>query len=177
MRIDLKTLSVIATCVLGVLTLLGSGSRSFAHDDNAPVAPSAKPAVLSGAPDDPREVAERFNRALTQGDAATARALLLPDVLIYESGGIESSAEEYFGHHMPADMAFLANLKRELLSQTSGGDGSGTWVATRSRLSGSHKGKAVDLDSTETLVMRKTPTGWRIAHIHWSSAPHRTSAP
>ena len=105
------------------------------------------------------------------------RALLLPDVLIYESGGAETSAAEYAGHHMPADIAFLAELKREQLSQASGGNDAAAWVATRSRLTGRFKDKDVDLDSTETLVMTRTEAGWRIAHIHWSSTPHRNPEP
>lgn len=121
----------------------------------------------------PHAVAETFNRALTTGDEKTARALLLPNVLIYESGGTETSATEYAGHHLPADITFLSQMKRTQLSQSSGGDGSTAWVATRSRLRGRFKDKDVDLDSTETLVMTQTKGGWRIAHIHWSSAPHR----
>lgn len=131
----------------------------------------------ASAPSEPRAIAETFNRAFAMGDAGTVRALLQQDVLIYESGGAETSAAEYADHHMPADMAFLSNLKRKQLSQESGGEGVMAWVATRSRLSGPFKGKDMDLDSTETLVMTKTEAGWRIAHIHWSSAPHRNSNP
>ena len=103
--------------------------------------------------------------------AGTVRALVLPDVLIYESGGAEASAAEYAGHHMPSDMAFLSKIKREQLSQLSGGDDATAWVATRTRMTGQYKGKDLDLLSTETLVMVRTGTGWRIAHVHWSSAP------
>jgi hypothetical protein len=125
----------------------------------------------------PLAVADTFSRALAAGDTGTVRALLLPDVLIYESGGAETSAAEYASHHMPGDMAFLSKLTREQLSQLSGGDASTAWVATRTRLTGRYKGKDVDLNSTETLVMTRTDTGWRIAHIHWSSKPRSGSGP
>ena len=120
--------------------------------------------------DTPQALAESFNRALTTGDEKTVRALLLPDVLVYESGGVEASFDEYARHHLPADIAFMSQMKREQLSQSSGGEGATAWVATRSRWRGRFKDKDVDLDSTETLVMTKTASGWRIAHIHWSSA-------
>jgi len=125
----------------------------------------------------PVTVAEAFNTALARGDKAAVLELLAPNVLIYESGGQESSRDEYAGHHMPADMGFMATLKREQLSQESGGAGASAWVATRSRLSGRVKDKDLDLDSTETLVMSKTDAGWRIVHVHWSSAPHRSAKP
>lgn len=159
-----------------VLLLAGGASAAFAaHGADAQGAIAAKPSA--DAPANPREAATAFARAIETGDIKSVNAWLLPEVLIYESGGAETSAAEYAAHHLPADIAFLAKLKREQLSQASGGDGAGAWVATRSRLSGSYKGKAVDLDSTETLVLKKTGAGWRITHIHWSSAPHRAPLP
>jgi hypothetical protein len=43
------------------------------------------------------------------------------------------------------------------------------WFASESRATGRYKEKAVDRFSTESMVLRKTPNGWRIIHIHWSS--------
>jgi ketosteroid isomerase-like protein len=31
-------------------------------------------------------------------------------------------------------------------------------------------GKPLDLITTETMVLTREPEGWRIRHIHWSSA-------
>lgn len=118
-----------------------------------------------------RAAVEAFEAALVKGDAAAATALLAPDVLIYESGGQESSRDEYAGHHMKGDMAFLAASKREVLSRAEGGDARHAWVTTRSRLTGRHRGKDIDVFSTETMVLKSTPQGWRIVHIHWSSRP------
>lgn len=117
--------------------------------------------------------ADTFAEAIAKGDDATARALLLPNVLIYESGEAETSADEYLNHHLSADIAFMAGMRREVLSRETGGDGAASWVATKSRLRGQYKGKPVDLDSTETLILTFTELGWRISHIHWSSTPHR----
>ena len=121
---------------------------------------------------DSLRVAEALNSALTAGDNKAVRTLLLPELLVFESGAVESSAQQYSTSHLPADMEFLAKLRREQLSQTGGCTDTSAWVATRSRLTGEFQGKHVDSDSTETLVMHKTADGWRIAHIHWSSAPH-----
>ena len=141
--------------------------------------PSSRPAPEAETlpADGPVTVAEAFTAALARGDKAAVLELLAPNVLIYESGGQESSRDEYAAHHMHADMAFMAALKREQLSQESGGAGASAWVATRARLSGRFKDKAIDLDSTETLVMNKTEANWRIVHVHWSSAPHRSAKP
>lgn len=119
------------------------------------------------------QIADRFADALAAGDQATVRALLFPDVLIFESGGAEASADEYVGHHLPADIAFMTAIKRTVLSRQSGGDRVTRWVATKSRLQGRYKDRDIDLDSTESLVLQNTDQGWRIAHIHWSSSPRQ----
>jgi ketosteroid isomerase-like protein len=43
------------------------------------------------------------------------------------------------------------------------------WVATEGRLTGTYKGKAIDLPTTETMLLRRSGRGWKIVHIHWSS--------
>jgi hypothetical protein len=121
-------------------------------------------------------IADAFNQAIVRGDAAAARALLMPGVLIFESGDAELSADEYARHHLLADINFMAAMSIEQLSRNSGGDQSTSWVATKSRIRGHYNGKVVDLDSTETLVLSLTNMNWRIVHIHWSSSPHRSGA-
>ena len=71
---------------------------------------------------------------------------------------------------MPADMAFLAAMDRELISRkvTELSD-NGAVVSSRTRLFGHYKDRDIDLISTETLVLKKEDGQWRIVHIHWSS--------
>jgi ketosteroid isomerase-like protein len=42
------------------------------------------------------------------------------------------------------------------------------WIATESQLK-TEGAKPLDLLSTETMVLKRTPDGWRVMHIHWSS--------
>jgi ketosteroid isomerase-like protein len=115
--------------------------------------------------------ARAFAAALASGDGMTATALLADDVVIYESGGQESSRAEYTSHHLQLDISFLAGLKVQVVDQKHEGTGDIAWVITRSRLTGAHKGKPVDLYSTESLVLKHSGQGWKIVHIHWSSQP------
>lgn len=120
---------------------------------------------------DPVGTADAFSAALATGDEATVKRLLAPEVLIYESGGQESSRDEYAAHHMKSDMAFLARAQVQVIERQYGTTGELAWVATRTRITGTHKDKPVDLHSTETLVLRRDPEGWRIVHLQWSSRP------
>ncbi len=130
--------------------------------------PSAQ--AQQAAPDSAQvvETVERFREALAAGDSATVAALLLPDAVILEGGGLETK-EEYFGHHFGADAAFLVGMDREIGDRQVRVEEDAAWVSTMSRMQGTYDEQALDLQSAELMVLRRTPQGWRIAAIHWSS--------
>jgi len=129
-------------------------------------------AVLAGPlGDDPAAVADHLHEAISTGDAEGIHELLDPDVLIFESGGVESSLEEYASHHMHSDMAFMAEMKRELLNRDVFENGALAVVSSRSKLAGRYQGEDIELFGTETLVLERTGQAWKIKHIHWSSRP------
>lgn len=127
------------------------------------------PAAFGGAPTTPATVADALHAALLAADEASVRSLLAEDVLIFESGGVERSLEEYASHHMHADMAFTKGTERELLERTERSSGDLAVVNSRSRMSGTFRDQPVDLDSNETLVLSRASGEWKIVHIHWSS--------
>lgn len=117
------------------------------------------------------KVVDAFSAAIKAVKLDEAEKLLDPQVLILESGSSERSRDEYMRTHIIADAAFLQNAKQQLRYRQARADGNMAWVATESTLTGQQNGKAVVLSSTETMLLKKTTAGWRIAHIHWSSRP------
>jgi ketosteroid isomerase-like protein len=113
--------------------------------------------------------AKQFSKALETGDVNTVKNLLADDVLIYESGGVESSLAEYSRHHLNADIKFLSAMEKEFISQNSFEKGELAVVTTVSALKGLYGNKAMNITSTETLVLQRTDQHWKIVHIHWSS--------
>jgi len=131
---------------------------------------SSTSAALAGEHEQPASmVATQLGDAIAAGDVDTLRLLLAPDVLIFESGGVESSLAEYEAHHMPADMAFMDAMEQEVKFRHVFDSGDSATVVTRSRVHGMYKEREIDLSSTETLVMKKMGGQWKIVHIHWSS--------
>lgn len=128
------------------------------------------PAAAAEDPRGPKEVVAAFHAALSGGDRAGVTELLAPGVIIFESGGAEISREEYASHHLGADMEFAKATKVEVVDRQAGEAGDAAWVLTRSRTTGTFREKKVDLRGTETMLLRKSADGWRIVHIHWSSA-------
>ena len=117
----------------------------------------------------PLGIVAAFHEALKSGDREAALELLLPETLILEAGRAQT-VEEYAEHHLAADMAFSQATSREILEQSDQTVEGVAWVVTRSRTTGSFKEREVDSTGVETVVLHHVKAGWRIAHVHWSSA-------
>ncbi|MGZ8998730.1 MAG: nuclear transport factor 2 family protein, partial [Allosphingosinicella sp.] len=102
--------------------------------------------------------------------------LVADDALIFEEGGAERSKAEYQAHHLGADAAFSRAVPSTRGRRSGQASGNMAWVATEGRLTGTYKGSAVNRATVETMVLRRTREGWRIAHIHWSSRAIPASA-
>ena len=51
--------------------------------------------------------------------------------------------------------------------------GDAAWVSSTSSTTGEYRGRQVDSSGAELMVLSRTPQGWRIAAIHWSSRTRR----
>ncbi len=128
-------------------------------------------ALAQPAPGDSAAVARTvaaYHDALAQGDSAGALGLLAPDAVILEAGGRESLAE-YRSHHLAADIAFARAVpsRRGAVRVTVAGDVA--WAASTSETRGSFNGRTVDSRGAELMVLTRSPSGWVIRAIHWSS--------
>ena len=117
----------------------------------------------------PLGIVTAFHAALESGDREAALELLLPEALVFEAGRGQT-VEQYAAHHLAADMAFSQATSREILEQTDQTVDNVAWVMTRSRATGNFKDREIDSTGAETIVLQHVKAGWRIAHIHWSSA-------
>ena len=125
--------------------------------------------MFSGVDSIPAKIVIQFHQALKGGDKALARSLLADNVLIFEGGGVERSADEYAHHHMLADMKYLAAINSTTLEHHVQITGNSAISISRSKTSGTYKGKDVDYEGMETMVLSKQENGWKIVHIHWSN--------
>ena len=150
--------------------LLAGSTSSMAHTLPGPasraqsIAPAARP---------PAAVVDAFHAALERGDTKAAAALLSEDVLIFEAGGAERSRAEYMAEHLPADAEFSKATIAKVESRRGRVAGSLAWIASEGRTTGVFRGRQVNSRTTETMVLVRAGHSWKIAHIHWSSAPVR----
>ena len=117
----------------------------------------------------PSETVASFHAALRTGDKAKALELLSPAIVLYESGYVERSRDEYASHHLSSDMEFAKVTTRTVLKHTERVEGNVGLVMEETETKGAFQGKPVNSFGVETAVLEKKGDGWVIAHVHWSS--------
>lgn len=117
-------------------------------------------------------VIERYHRALGAGDSATALGLLAENAIVLESGGAETR-EEYRSHHLPADISFARAIPTIYVRTRVEVVGDMAWVASTSTTQGEFRGRVINSAGAELMVLTRTPAGWKISAIHWSSRARR----
>jgi ketosteroid isomerase-like protein len=122
---------------------------------------------------DAARVVAGFHQALERGDSAAVLALLAPDATILESGAVETVAE-YRSHHLPADIEYAGAVPGGRAPLRVHVRGDVAWAVGSSETKGEFKGRPVNSAGAELMVLTRTPAGWRISAIHWSSR-RRTS--
>jgi len=155
---------------------LADDNASKPHVHEHTTAAASATADVPAAARDAVAAVERFSAALSAGRLEAAGAELDTKVLILESGGAERSAAEYLGGHAKSDAAFLKGVHVQLMHRTARVAGDLVWVASESELHLSKDGNPVTMLSTETMLVQRTGTAWKIVHIHWSSRTKKPAA-
>jgi len=107
---------------------------------------------------------------LRRGNTQAALGLIAEEALIFEAGGVERSRADYASHHLAAHAAFSQAVPATVTRRTGEAEGNIAWITSEGRTAGTYKGRAVDRRTVETMVLRRGKAGWKIVHIHWSSA-------
>lgn len=115
-------------------------------------------------------VVRTFHDALGRGDSAAVLALLAPDVVVFESGDVETRAE-YRAHHLQADIEFARSVRTLRGPLRVVQEGTAAWASGTSEVTGRFKGQRVDSQGAELIVLSRGAERWRIRAIHWSSHP------
>ena len=138
---------------------------------------SAAPPAPETLPEPARAAAatvDAFHSALRRDDPQGALALVADDASVFEDGRVERTKAEYALRHAAADAAFSKAVPSKRLSRTGQATADLALIASESRTKGRFRGQDVDRIMVETMVLRRAGDGWKIVHIHWSSAQPAT---
>jgi uncharacterized membrane protein/ketosteroid isomerase-like protein len=143
--------------------------NSDGHSHEAEEQATTEPSLFSGLDNDAARTVIGFHAAINAGDVVKVNEMLDQSVLIFEGGGVERSAEEYAGHHLKADVAFLMKMTVTLIEHQVQASDNTAISMSRSRLVGKYNDKDIDINTMETIALRKINKQWKIVHIHWSN--------
>lgn len=132
-------------------------------------------AAPSSSPDssDVAAVVRRFDELMAAGDSTGILGLLADDLTVLESGGMETRSE-FRAHHLPADIEFARAVTSEQGPIVVRILGDVAWASSTSTVTGELRGRTISSVSAELMVLSRTPGGWKIRAIHWSSRSRRT---
>lgn len=115
---------------------------------------------------------EAFHNALHEGDPDAAVALLAPDAVILEMGVRETRAE-YETRHLAADIEFAREVSRKRGPLIVRQEGDVAWISATDECKGTFRGKQIDTENAELMVLARDGERWQIRAIHWSGHSHR----
>jgi hypothetical protein len=173
---DTRTMHLLRSCFLActlIACALSTSALPLHAQTRAPApAGAAAPDVrVPPAAVEPVRVVGDFMTALSKGNLRAAREFLEPGVVVITDGVIRGDRDAYMAQQASADAAFLRRAQRQLLRRDARAGPGMAWVVSEKlfKLPGGDPKSATAM--SETIVLVKTPAGWKIAHIHWSSRP------
>lgn len=157
---------------VAAISILITAGVLFAFDSVLNVGSASSAPALTGDSSDVAETVLRFDAALAAGDSAAALALLAQDVVVLESGGIETR-DEYRSQHLTADIAFAQAVPSQRRPVTVRVRGDVAWASSTSTTQGEYRGRQINSAGAALIVLSRERDGWKIRAIHWSSRPRR----
>jgi ketosteroid isomerase-like protein len=118
----------------------------------------------------PGDAVDAFHRALAKRDTAAALSLLDRDLVVFEFGVVDPTAEAYAFRHLPFDIDVAAASTWSIENRRTGGEGDLRWVLTTYHVTGRQADASpIDQITLETMILRRTSGLFRIVHMHWST--------
>lgn len=113
---------------------------------------------------------DAFMTALENNQLEAARQTMTPNAVVIANGTVLGTRDGYIDGAAKADAAAMKSVRsRELVHRDSQVGAQLAWVVSEKRMLGDAAGQMRALVLTETFLLAKTSSGWKISGIHWSS--------
>ena len=145
------------------LTLATAAAGPASAQANAPVAAAPSPAAREAA-----QVVDAFMTALVGGQLENAREQMAPNAVIVANRHVIGERDEYIDGAAKGDSAALRTVHRELVRRDARAGTDVAWVVSEKRVRPAAAPQGPSEVVIETMLLAKTPAGWKIAHVHWS---------
>jgi len=116
-----------------------------------------------------------YDAAFLSKDLNKLAAFYHSDVTIYEGAGINNGWTDYRDHHLGPELKAFESLEfaHSATKVTIMPGGDSAYATSRYTIKAKMGERMLDSEGLETLLLIKTPEGWKIRHSHTSSRPRR----
>jgi len=164
LRVCIATLALVAS--VGLSATVSAQTPAARPATGAPAGPSIS---IAPAAADAVRVVDSFSSAMTANNLAGAGTFLDAGVVIVANGVAHGSRDEYLNGNGKARAGFLGKVQAQLLRRQARGGPNFAWVVSSNTYKFTEAGKVNTMLNTETMLLSRSPQGWKIIHIHWSS--------
>ena len=128
----------------------------------------AAPALAQSPEAEVRAAVAEYNRAMVQKDLPALKALLAPDIMLYEHSVRNIGLDDVWDHHLRPEVEGFENMKAEFTDVRVTAGPEMALVTRQYSIQATMKGRPIDARGNETMVWVRRGGAWRVAHIHYS---------
>jgi len=159
----------VSACFLALSAFAaGPAFAQAAAPATLPAATTQQAPVMSPEARDAVELVDAFVAVLAAGQLEAARQFMAPDAVIVANGKTLGTRDRYIDGPARGDAAALRTVDRDVLGRNAWAGPGFAYVVTEKRLRTPGATNGPSEVVIETMLLRKTEGGWKIAHVHWS---------
>jgi uncharacterized protein (TIGR02246 family) len=128
----------------------------------------AAPALAQSPEAEVQAAVAEYNRAMVQKDLPALKALLAPDIVLYEHSVRNIGLDDVWDHHLRPEVEGFENMKAEFTDVRVTAGPEMALVTRQYSIQATMKGRPIDARGNETMVWVRRGGAWRVAHIHYS---------
>ena len=129
---------------------------------------SARAATAQASEGAVRATVDEYNRAMQAKDLSALRALLAPDIVLYEHSVRNIGVEDVWEHHLKPEVSAFENMHAAFTDVRVSATPDMALVTRQYSIQATMNGKPIDAKGNETMVWVRRDGAWRVAHIHYS---------
>jgi len=115
-----------------------------------------------------RAAVDQYNAALLSRDLPALKAMLAPDIVLYEHSVQNIGLNDVWENHLRPEVEAFEDPRGEFTDVRIWTAGAMALVTRQYRIQAVMRGRPIDARGNETMVWSRREGAWRVVHIHYS---------
>lgn len=124
-----------------------------------------------------RAAVESYNGAFVGKDLPALKALLAPDIVLYEHSVRNIGLDDVWEHHLRPEVAAFEGTKADFTDMKVWVSNDLALVTRQYAITATMNGRAIDARGNETMGWALRDGAWKVVHIHYSHPCPRPAPP